>query len=339
MKPRTMIIIVGVRVITIGSKFLPFTKVPELPPISVSAEVLSRPGGFPLTNSLLMTLLVDVILIGLVVIGTRFGRMQMVPRGLQNIWELSVETFYGLGESIDRLNIRRMFTLVATIFFFVLFSNLLALIPGVGTIGVCRTHEETIVNVGSDKKPANEAAKPLSAEEQQKERNKEIAKNGNCGTDAKSGEVLELVPLLRSPSADLNTTLAIALISFFATEYFGFKDLGFGYLGKFFNTKEGPIMFVVGLLELISEFVRILAFTFRLFGNIFAGEVVLVVMAFLVPWVLPMPFYGFELFVGFIQAFIFAVLTMAFINQSTTAHHVDDGHGGHTAVSPADVAH
>jgi len=123
-------------------------------------------------------------------------------------------------------------------------------------------------------------------------------------------------------------TLALALIVFVATEYFGFHDLGFGYLSKFFSLRRGAMGLFVGFLEFISEFVRVIAFTFRLFGNIFAGEVVLLVMAFLAPWLLPLPFYGFELFVAFIQAFIFAVLALAFMSLATESHggeHAEQG--------------
>jgi F-type H+-transporting ATPase subunit a len=319
----------------IGSRLL--FPVQELPEVSVAAEVIGRPFGFPFTNSLLMTLVVDAVLILLVLFG--LSRMSAVPRGLQNMLELAVDTFYNLGVSIDRRNIARMFTLVATIFFFVLFSNFLALVPGVGSIGVCRSHHDALINVPAEE----EAAAPFNEEEHAEEVRRGDIANGTCGVhfDEHTGheEAYVLVPLFRSPSADLNTTLMIALVAFVAIEYFGFKDLGIGYLGKFINFKEGPLIFVVGIFELISEFVRILSFSFRLFGNIFAGEVVLAVMAFLVPWLLPLPFYGLEVFVAFMQAFIFAALTMAFINQATTAHHEADAHGGHVEASPVDSAH
>ncbi|HEX6291814.1 MAG TPA: F0F1 ATP synthase subunit A [Herpetosiphonaceae bacterium] len=334
MKPRTIITVVIVLAIMIGSRLL--FPVEELPEVSVAAEVIGRPGGFPFTNSLLMTLVVDLVLIVLVLLGT--SRMAAIPRGLQNVWELAVDTFYNLGVSIDHRNIARMFTLVATIFFFVLFSNFLALVPGVGSIGLCRTHEEALINQSVE---IEEAPTAHDADHEEEVHKADIA-NGTCGTYEHDGveEAYVLVPLLRSPSADLNTTLMIALVSFLSIEYFGFKALGIGYLGKFFNFKEGPLNFVVGLFELISEFVRILSFSFRLFGNIFAGEVVLAVMAFLVPWLLPLPFYGLEVFVAFMQAFIFAALTMAFINQATTAHHAEDEHGGHVEASPMDnLAH
>jgi F-type H+-transporting ATPase subunit a len=118
-----------------------------------------------------------------------------------------------------------------------------------------------------------------------------------------------LVPLLRSPNADLNTTFALALISVGSIQYLGIKSLGFkDYLSKFINIKS-PIKFFVGILELISEFAKILSFSFRLFGNIFAGEVLLGVMVFLIPVLVPVPFLALEVFVGFIQALVFTMLT------------------------------
>lgn len=127
------------------------------------------------------------------------------------------------------------------------------------------------------------------------------------------------VPVLRPGSADLNTTLALALISVALTQVFGYHFQSFGYFSKFFNFSS-PIMFYVGILELISELAKIISFAFRLFGNIFAGEVLLTVMAFLLPLVVPMPFYGLELFVGFIQALVFSMLTLVFFNMASESH-------------------
>jgi F-type H+-transporting ATPase subunit a len=163
------------------------------------------------------------------------------------------------------------------------------------------------------------------------------------------------VPWLRSPSTDLNTTVALALISVALTQAFGIKAQGiFGYLGKFINVKaawnligaligrkpkpakaSGYVMMVMfagidlymGVLELISEVAKILSFSFRLFGNIFAGEVLLAVISYLVPYLLPLPFLGLEVFVGFIQAFVFAVLTLVFMTVATIGH----GGGEHEA--------
>ena len=132
----------------------------------------------------------------------------------------------------------------------------------------------------------------------------------------------EFTPLLRAPTSDLNTTIALALISVITTQVVGFKVLGIGYLKKFFNFAN-PVHFFVGILELISEFTRIISFSFRLFGNIFAGEVLLVVIGMLIPAFLPIPFYGLELFVALIQAFVFAMLTLVFIKLSMTSHHAE----------------
>lgn len=130
----------------------------------------------------------------------------------------------------------------------------------------------------------------------------------------------ESVPLLRGGTADLNITLGTAIVAVFMVQVFGYKNLGMSYFKKFINFTN-PINFFVGLLELISEFAKIMSFSFRLFGNIFAGEVLLAVIAFLLPLFGPLPFIGLEIFVGFIQALVFATLTLVFVNIATTAHH------------------
>ena len=132
-----------------------------------------------------------------------------------------------------------------------------------------------------------------------------------------------LVPILRSTYADINMTLALALISVTSIQIFGFALLGLkGYGGKFFvNPFKDFVGCFVGLLELVSELSKMISFSFRLFGNIFAGEVLLLVISFLVPYIAPLPFYGLELFVGFIQALVFAFLTLVFLKIATTAHH------------------
>lgn len=129
------------------------------------------------------------------------------------------------------------------------------------------------------------------------------------------------VPLLRANTADLNTTLALALISVVFTQYIGIKHLGLaGYLKKFINIKS-PILFFTGLMETISEFSKIISFSFRLFGNIFAGEVILTVVAFLIPILASLPFFLFEVFVGFIQALVFSMLTAVFFNLAMEKSH------------------
>jgi F-type H+-transporting ATPase subunit a len=129
------------------------------------------------------------------------------------------------------------------------------------------------------------------------------------------------IPLFRSVNSDLNMTLAIALLIVTLTHIIGIASIGVGkHFGKFLNFK-GPISFFVGLLEGVSEFAKILSFSFRLFGNVFAGEVLLTIITFLTPYLIPIPFLGLEIFVGFIQALIFSVLSLMFLSASTEAHH------------------
>ncbi|MBI2638655.1 F0F1 ATP synthase subunit A [Candidatus Peregrinibacteria bacterium] len=137
-------------------------------------------------------------------------------------------------------------------------------------------------------------------------------------------EGLEIfIPYLRSGYADVNMTLALAIISVVATQIYGMVSLGFfHYAGKFFvNPLKDFIGSFVGLLELISEFAKMISFSFRLFGNIFAGEVLLVVIGFLAPFIAPLPFYGLEIFVGFVQALVFSLLTLVFMKMAVTSHH------------------
>jgi F-type H+-transporting ATPase subunit a len=130
-----------------------------------------------------------------------------------------------------------------------------------------------------------------------------------------------LVPLFRSMNTDLNVTLALALIAFFTIEITGMKVLGFfTYMSKFINFKS-PLAFIVGLIELGSELVRIVAFSFRLFGNILAGEVLIAVVSYFVPYVLPSALMSFELFIGFVQAGIFSLLTLLFIKLAVIEPH------------------
>ena len=126
------------------------------------------------------------------------------------------------------------------------------------------------------------------------------------------------VPLLRSANSDLNTTFALALISVIAIQWYGIRKLGFmRHISKFLVFTSGPIHFFVGILELIGELAKVLSFSFRLFGNIFAGEVLLLIIMTLVPVIAPLPFIMLEFFVGFIQALVFAMLTLIFLKIAT----------------------
>ncbi len=132
-----------------------------------------------------------------------------------------------------------------------------------------------------------------------------------------------IIPFFRSPASDLNFTLALALVSVVATNVIAVRSLGIKLHFKKYLNFSSPIKFFVGILEFVSEFAKIISFSFRLFGNVFAGEVLLIIVGALVPYFVPMPFMAMELFVGFIQAFIFAMLTLVFIAVATAEH---EGH-------------
>ena len=314
--------------------------------ISARAEPLACIGGvnfgeecspetvFPITNALVMTVLIDLILLGLIIAGV--GRMQMVPRGLQNILEAIVEAFYNFARGIDAKNVAKFFPLPATIFLFFLVANMLALVPGVGSIGPC-----TPVTHSAAEGQASEgetATAATNAEKTEAESSIFSGLPGYCPHKDAEGNKQLIIPALRAPAADLNVTIAFSLVAMFMVEFFGFQALGLSYLTKFFNFKEGFMGFFVGIIELVSEFGRIISFAFRIFGNIFGGEVILVVMAYLFPYLLPLPFYGFEVFVAFMQAIIFAILTLIFSSTAVIAHGHDD-HGEHEVVQvESDVA-
>jgi len=246
--------------------------------ISLVPEVITYVGEFPITNTFVMTILISiVIIIGSLVLNRKKAP---VPRGFQNLMEFVLEGLLNLVDGVtgDRKQTMRFFPIVATIFIFVILSNWIELVPGLGTIGVNQIHQ---------------------------------------------GEEV-FVPFIRSPSADLNMTAAIAIFAVISAQFMGITAIGAKkYAGKFFVNPFKKPYFIgtfVGLLEIISEFAKIISFSFRLFGNIFAGEVLLLVMLSLVAYLVPIPFLFLELFVGFIQALVFAMLTLVFFKMAAEAH-------------------
>lgn len=238
--------------------------------ISIAAEPVFHIGDFPVTNSLITTYVVMVLLL-LMALSVATAPSVTLPSGAKikkapAILEMIVGGFYDFLKPILGKRIESLFPLIFTFFLFILIGNWIGLLPGVG---------------------------PISYHH---------------------------VPVFRGPNADLSTTIALAIFSVIATQILSIKALGASsYIKKFINFGN-PINFFVGILEIVSEFAKILSFSFRLFGNIFAGEVLLVVIAFLVPIILPIPFLGLELFVGFIQALVFTMLTSVFIAVSTEHH-------------------
>jgi F-type H+-transporting ATPase subunit a len=240
--------------------------------VVLKAEQIGEFLNIPLTNSLLMTWLVMAVIIGFALYFRR--KIGLIPGKLQAGIEMLFEGVLGYMEEVleSAKLARRFFPLIMTIFIFVLVGNLMAFLPGIGSIGI---------------------------------------DNGHGG----------LIPLLRAPAADLNFTLALAFISFFVIEITGIAVLGAKkYGGKYFNFTS-PINFIVGIIELISNLGRIISFSFRLFGNVFAGEVMIVVAMFFLAYLLPVPLMAFEVFVGFIQAVVFAMLTLFFIKLAVMDPH------------------
>ena len=235
--------------------------------------------SLPITNTMITAWISIAVLFLLFFIGTR--RMELVPSGLQNFLELIVEAAANFIEDpAGEKHGRWFFPVCTTIFLFIVANAWLSLVPGFETIHI-------------------------------------------------NGE-----PLLRNANTDLNIPAALAVVSFIFVEYWGFKEKGFSYLKTFFhfgplwgalklmctgNIKAGAggllngfVAVFAGLLEILSHLIRMMSFTFRLFGNMTAGMILVMIMLFLIPWVLPTIFYGMEAFFGLVQAMIFGGLTLGF---------------------------
>jgi F-type H+-transporting ATPase subunit a len=258
-----------------------------IPP--AAAEPLWHLGNFPITNAMINGWIAVVFFVCLAFILRSI--LHEKPKGLQNLAEVLVEFFLDQIEKVtgDKARARKFLPIIGTIFLFILFSNWLGLLPGTGSIGIWEMiHGEK-----------------------------------------------ELVPLLRPAASDLNLTLAIALFAVLSSHVLGILSIGpFHHISKFVNLagivkalKKGPmaiivacIEFGVGFIEIISEIAKVLSLSLRLFGNIFAGEVLMTVMLGLFSLFLPIPFIFLEILVGAIQATVFAMLTLAYLTVATTSH-------------------
>ncbi|KKP70199.1 ATP synthase F0 subunit A [candidate division CPR3 bacterium GWF2_35_18] len=280
--------------------------------VSVAAETLFKIGSFPITNSLLTTIIVTLLLILLAVVVNK--NVSKIPSRLQSMMEIMIGALLGLTEDVAGKEFgRKIFPLLATFFIFIIFANWSGLIPGVGSIGFYETKEEAVVL-----EETNSVYAETHSNTEASDSESDILVTETAESHDSESEIFK--PLFRGPTADLNTTLALALISVFMIQFYGFKTLGLKYLKKFFNFRN-PINGFIGILELLSEFSRIISFAFRLFGNIFAGEVLLTVIAYLIPFIAPLPFIGLEIFVGFIQALVFMMLSLVFISMATISEH------------------
>jgi F-type H+-transporting ATPase subunit a len=273
-----------VALLIVGRLFFPVS----LPHVELAAEEVFSVAGFAITNTMLAAFFTIAVLGVVCFAATR--KMKIVPKGLQNVVEALLEMLINfVDDTAGKDYGRKFFPVVATIFIFVVANAWLSLLPGFMTIVV--------------------------------------------------GE--EAVPLLRGANTDINFALALSLVSFVFVEYWGLRSQGFfRYMRRFFNVGglfrgigqifkgkirsglgtlvTGIVEAFTGLIEIISELVRILSLTFRLFGNMTAGELLILVMIFLIPWVAAIPFYGLELFLGFVQALIFGGLTLVFLVIAVT---------------------
>jgi F-type H+-transporting ATPase subunit a len=271
----------------------------RLPEIAIAPENIFQIGGFWVTNTLLGTWLSIIALFIICYFGLR--RRDLIPTGFQNAFEWAVEALLGLVESVaGKEKGRKFFPVIVTLFLFIFLGNFIDLLPGVDTVGTIKAgvHASSFLLWGSVSN--------------------------------------QITPWLRPPTTDLNLNLAMALFSVVVTQGFGFYTLGakehiFKYLNFRALFKHGPlglVEFFVGILEIVSELGRLISFSFRLFGNIFAGSILLAIFAFLLPVVADIIFLPFELFVAGIQAFVFAFLTLLFLEQATTSHgHEHEEHG------------
>jgi F-type H+-transporting ATPase subunit a len=294
----------------------------QLPAEEITDTLFTLPvfGDFAITNTLVAIVLADIILLllGFTVYRT-IKRGDKVLTGIVGAIEALLEALYNLTETTAGKWAKSIFPWMATIFMLVLVANWMELIPGVDSIGLLHHSEhgyatEEIARIGD---------LPIVT----------IVKDGAEAGHGHEGDLYSVVPFVRVTSTDLNFTIALALISVITTQIYGVRALGASYFTKFFNVKSlfnkpffGAIDFGVGLLEMVSEFSKILSFSFRLFGNIFAGSVLLFVIGSLVPVFAQTIFLMLEFFVGMIQAIVFAMLTMVFMAQATVSHHDEEGH-------------
>jgi F-type H+-transporting ATPase subunit a len=295
--PVLILFVVGLVLGPLGSSFLgkkppSIFQVPR-PTVELPSEPVFHIGHFSVTNTLIASWFTIIILIGLSIILTH--KMKLIPGRRQGTAEAIVEGLLNFVESVaGKKHARMLFPGVATIFIYVISNAYLALLPFFGSIGI-------------------------------------IEHDG------------KFAPLFRSANTDLNVPLSIAMMSFIFVETWGMRSVGVvHYLSEFINVRQflqgfkelftgkiktGPMNIVfgfislfVGVLEIFSHLTRMLSFTFRLFGNMTAGEILILVSCFLIPLVFTIPFYGLELLIGLIQALIFSGLTLVFGTIASTPH-------------------
>ncbi len=292
--------------------------------ISLAAEKVFQIGDFPITNSMLSSVIVTLLLTLFALAATTPKKNNIPTTIWHHLGEYLVESFQDLTNSIAGIRGPKFFPLITTIFLFIITSNWFGLLPGVSSIGIY--HESSIEeHTLIPQVFANEAGQSGVLNNDPIVHNEEpLQENTHVDTpQSDNHQGPKFTPFFRAPTADLNTTLALSLIAIVTIQVTGFRTIGTkAHIGKFINFSS-PIDFFVGILELVGELSKIVSFAFRLFGNIVAGEILLAVIAYLIPLIAVLPFYGLEIFVGFIQAYVFAILTLVFSSLAM------ESHGGH----------
>lgn len=264
--------------------------------VPLFAEPIFHIGSFPITNAYINA---SILTVALVLFAVLFRKtIKEVPGRLQTMLEALFEALFGFFDQVtgSREKTKRFFPLIATLFLFILLSNWMGLLPGTGSIGQWQMH----------------------------------------------GGELTLIPLLRPANSDLNLTLAMALVSVISSHIFGIVTIGFfAHWNRFFqfgtiwkavkSLKPMDIVvslveFVVGIIEFVSEIAKVLSLSLRLFGNIFAGEVLITVIGSIMAFVMPLPFMLLEIIVGIVQASVFAMLSLVYVSILTDKPHGGDEH-------------
>lgn len=317
--------------------------------ISIKPEVVFEIAGFPVTNSILASW---ILLVLFFFIGLYFKKNarsdSKIAFFIRFVLTKMREFFVPIAGRVGK----DVFPVIASIFIFVLLSNWMGLLPGFGSIIVSAEDEhapvseeqmkdelpveevdidevEIVEETNKDATPSDQTEDDHSETALTEDEDHDDVAVGATDDHSDDGQAADqqgdehhaaFIPVLRGGTADLNMTFALALVSFALIQFYGLRELKLGYIKKFINFNN-PLDFFIGILEIVSEISKIISFAFRLFGNIFAGEVLLVVIAFLVPVLASFPFLLLEVFVGVIQALVFAMLTAVFINLATSAHH------------------
>lgn len=328
-----------------------FRSVPQ-PLIEIKGETIWQLGPLPIKNTLITSWTIVAFLI---VAAFLLGRnVKWLPGGWQNFIEAVIEGIRDIVvTTAGEKNGRRFFWVIATFFIYVAVSNWFALLPFFNVIGKVEPvgpeegefHEEAVVVQTGGLSVISFGAKNVEIEVDEsacgnleghereecleRERATAIAHAKEENGLGENEDLAIIAPYYRSVNTDLMTPLALAIVSAIFVEYWGISTLGLGAYGaKFFNFKalaRGPMGFLdffVGILEFFAELVRLISFSFRLFGNMLAGEILLLVMTFLLPFTYFVVgiFYGLEIFVGAIQAFIFGMLTLVFAVMAVSGH-------------------